>query len=386
MRRRHGRLALLAAAALAGACLHSGTDAPTPPCEPDGDCLRTERGADGTCDCVEWRIESIRPVPVSFVVVGVAYPPLGSAGAVTYGFTSALHVPDPEAVEAAADFGAHWRARALPNDGIGHVPEPAAVGPWDPPWDWMGWGPLAAVTEQGAVFAFAQAGCGADACQDPIRTLTLLGGPADVPSHANDQLFVWLNPTAVVMENAVSELTVAWSWRQDCADPRGCYGPTVVTLLAGWLDGSLAAPTGIQPILDGLGAEDRAAILAYDPFYDPPGRAPAVVVADARFQRLTTVQATAPAATTPSVRWVPCDNQFFDQYFDPMKAWTNAEGSLVIEHTAFSSWTMCRWQYPGVRVQSATPGCTLSADLYVDTMFGSVLAVPTDVGATCAVE
>jgi hypothetical protein len=42
----------------------------------------------------------------------------------------------------------------------------------------------------------------------------------------------------------------------------------------------------------------------------------------------------------------------------------------------------CRTE-PGIALATSTPGCDMAADVYVDRAFGTLLFVPTAVGASC---
>jgi hypothetical protein len=141
-------------------------------------------------------------------------------------------------------------------------------------------------------------------------------------------------------------------------------------------------------MLDAFDAADRAAIVKYDPFFDPPGRDPATIVSDPRFGRLGTAafDPGSPLATA-GFSWVPCAGTLADDGFQALaQAETpfGAHETLVVQHSVLSTAAACVPQKPGLRIGSTTPGCSLGADVLVDKLFGTLLMVPTSIGPSCS--
>src|SRR5574342_511625 len=265
---------------------------------------------------------------------------------------------------AASDFGSRWRSLVLSRDGSERV---ARLGPID-----VGrymWGPMVPVTGTSAALV------------QPSSQAMGTFSPMDVPTHRNDQLFIWMNPTAAVVTDYVGGRSVAWS------SPGG--GADVFIALAGWLDGTVATSNPyIQAILDTFDAADRAAILRYDPFY-VPGWDPSAIGTDPRFERVTW-SITISEGSAPVVQpltWTPCADTFGDADF-PVLA-QSAEvpygtgETLRLQHSVLSTNAACAPQHPGLMVGTSTPGCTIRADVYVDQAVGTLLMVPTSVSAAC---
>jgi hypothetical protein len=309
---------------------------------------------------------------VKYVVVGVAYPALGNGSGVTYGYLGPgtdLPRPFPPASSA---LGARWRSVVRATDGSEVV---ATVGPDDlAPGNGFPWG-MAAVTETSVSLYQTY---GAD---------TLLS-VLDVHSHEGDGIYVWINPAAAVITDYAGNKKVSWSWTSACSYPGGCDGPFVFTIAAARFDGTAGPPPNpyLQAVLSAFDDHDRATILAYDPFFDPPGRDPATIPDDPRFLHAGSASVSPSSDVTPAVTWMPCTGTLMDAGFQPMAKSEVPFGSgetLVLEHTVLSTSATCALQSPGLYLATSTPGCAMSAEVYVDTMFGTLLMLPTEIGASC---
>jgi hypothetical protein len=363
------RSSLIALAAVAAACGSEGSPPQPAACETPTGCVRADR-VGGTCTCLEWQVVSIEPVPVKYLVVGVAYRPLGNQSSVTYGFTPSN--VEPPVFPASSNLGARWRSVIRAGDGSEIV---ATVGPGD-----LGhgiWGPMMTVTPTSAALV-----------QPANAALTILPGQVDVSSHESDQFFIWINPAAAVVTNYAGEKSVSWSWTADCILPGNCPGPTVYPFTAAWLHGTDVPPV-LQAALDAFDATDRAAILAHDPFFDPPGRDPATIAVDPRFRSLGTANLGALYTAVPPVTWTPCTGTLTDDTFLPLTADGTRFGAgetLVVQHAVLSTAPTCTPQRPGLHLESSTPGCSIVAEVLIDTMFGTLLTMPTSVGASCSAQ
>jgi len=58
--------------------------------------------------------------------------------------------------------------------------------------------------------------------------------------------------------------------------------------------------------------------------------------------------------------------------------------TLVLQHSVLSTSASCTPQLPGLYFASSTPDCVLGADVLVDRLFGTLLMLPTSVGAGCS--
>jgi hypothetical protein len=337
-------------------------------CERPEGCVRADR-VGGTCQCLEWQVVSVEPVPVKFVVVGVLYAPLGNQSQVAYGFTP----PGADPLAPSADLGARWRSVVRTRDGSEIV---ATVGPGD-----LGhgiWGPLTIPTATSASLA------------QPTDQSLRLANTMDVHSHASDQIFVWINPAAAVTTDYAGNKTISWSWTSLCSYPGGCPGPTVFPFAAGQFDATYTSPNPyVQAMLAAFDAADRAAILAYDPFFDPPGRDPATIPADPRFKDLGSALVSPSHVVTPLLGWAPCIGTLTDAGFQVMAEIDvpfGAGESLLLQHSVLSTTAACKPQVPALTLATTTQGCEIAADVFVDTMFGTLLILPTSVGSSCSTE
>ncbi len=358
--------------ALAAASLSCGQETGiAPACDRPEGCLRTER-VNGTCQCLEWQLVSIEPVPVKYVVVGVVYPPLGSQSMVSYGYSDGTTEGGVTTFPpTASDLGSRWRSLVRAPDGSERV---ATLGPLD-----VGhflWGPMIAVTGTSAALVWPSSGA--------IGLSSLV----DVLPRQDDQFFIWINPAVAVATDYAGGRSVAWS------SPGG--GADVFIAAAGWLDGTVVPSNPyIQAILDTFDAADRAAILQYDPFY-VPGWDPSAIGTDPRFERMVgglQVQGgfvsiwEALAPVVQPLTWTPCDGVLDNGDF-PVLA-QSAElpygtgETLVLQHSVLSAAAACAPQHPGLMVGTSTPGCTIQTDVFVDKAFGTLLMIPSFVSAAC---
>src|SRR3954470_6706499 len=354
----------IAAVAILAAC--SGGSPPTESsCALPSGCVR----ADAACQCIEWQIVSVETVPIRFVVVGLVYAPLGNESAVTYGYGTATVLPSMAA--SSSDFGARWRSVIRAADGSEKVAAfaPGNVGPY-------GW-TLYPVTATTVAMG-----------QRPDSWITESSG-SDVTSAQTDSLFVWMNPAAVVETDAGGGKFIRWSSAPSCIDGSACPTAAVFGLAAGWLDGTLSqANPYMQALLDAFTPAERAAILAYDPRFNPPGRDPSTVAADARFRSAGVAEATTGISVYPSPRWAPCATRLSDDGFVPFAAAEIPFGNgqtLVLQHSAVATSTSCAVQQPSLKFGTSTSGCGIGANVLIDTMFGTLLTVPTAITAACTV-
>lgn len=354
---------------VASACADpEGAPPPVASCEPPTGCVHADR-VDGACRCLVWQAVSVEPVPVKYVVVGVLYSPLGDESMLAHGFTPARSPPEPTA---ASDFGARWRSVVRARDGSEVV---ATLGPGD-----LGssgtWGPLIPVTETSATLS------------QPSNVSLTSYGDTDVSPHELDLIFIWINPAAAVTTDYVGNKSVSWSWTSDCSYPDGCLGPWVFPFYAGQLSGAIAASNPyMQAMLAAFDAADRSTILAFDPYFDPPGRDPSTIPADPRFQQLGAASLGPHYAITPPLTWTPCPGTLTDAGFEVMAETEvpfGAGETLVLQHSVLSTSASCTPQLPGLYFASSAPECMLGAEVLVDRMFGTLLMLPTSVGAACS--
>lgn len=363
------RALLLVSLPLALTSLCCGTDRPAalPPCDLPPGCLQVER-IEGTCQCREWQLVSIKPVPVKYVVVGVAYAVLGNESLVSYG-----HWPGDTSLPATdSDFGSRWRSLVRAPDGSERV---AALGPIDVSRGL--WGPMMPITATSAALV------------QPSSVAMGFFTYLDVPAHSQDVIFIWMNPAVAVATDYAGGRSVAWSSTTGPCTGLACPGADVFMALAGWLDGTVVPSNPyIQAILDTFDAADRAAVLEYDPFYGPVGRDPSTFAGDPRFQLLANVSIDSLAA--PVVRpltWTPCAGTLGDGDFPVLvesaeAGYGNGE-TFVLQHSVLSTDAACAPQHPGLVVGTSTPGCTIQADVFVDEVFGTLLMIPSAVSAAC---
>jgi hypothetical protein len=345
-------------------------------CDTPKGCVRADR-VSGTCQCQEWQVVSAEPVPLKFVVVGLIYSALGNQSWLAMGDNRLLGVTSGSGSSPASssDFGTRWRSVIQTASGSQTV---STLGPSDLDPQHSEW-PFTAVTADSAAFALTSSGgMGMDTYSD-----------VDVNSHEFDQFVLWVNPAAVVITNYVGEKTVSWSWTSQCYEPDGCPGSWISFFRAGELDGTLSPlPAPKQALLATLDADDRAAILKYDPFFEP-GRDPATIATDPRFRNLGTTTFGPNVITTPPppLTWTPCSGTLKDDGFQTLAETDvpfGAGETLMLQHSVLSTTASCAPQQPGLTVGTTTPNCWITADILVDTLFGSLLMIPTSVGPSCS--
>jgi len=357
----------MAAAALAACDSAPSGDQPAA-CEAPSGCVRADRVA-GACECLEWQLVSIEPVPVRFLVVGIIYPPLGDQSSVAYGYTDSSFVLPP-GLTASSDLGARWRAVVRSADGSESAAPlgPITTGPGD-------WGPVVGVTEASAVMALPTS-----------AAMWWAQSDADVQSHDSDLFLIWINPAAMVATDYAGNKSVIWSWRSDCSYPAGCGGPYVFTFSAEQLSGKvIPIDPYVKAMIDAFDQADRSTILAYDPFYAGAATT-ATLGADPRFKALGTASLNPYQAIAPPTSWLPCASSLTDDTFLPLAETEVPFGqreTLVIQHGVLSTSVACKQQLPGVLVGSTSPTCFFDAQTFVDTMFGTLLMVPSTLSEGC---
>ncbi len=360
------RATTLLRASLAVAVLVScGKHSETTPCTPPTGCVRSGEVA-GSCQCLEWEIVSIEPVPMNYMVVGIVYALLGNQSQVTYG-----HMPVGLNPPSSSEFGTRWRSVIRALDGSEAV---AALGPIDMA-DLGFWPPLKPVTEESGALTY------------PFNGAITVGKQFDVSSREYDQIWLWVNPGAAVVTDYSGRKSIAWS-----TPNRDTYGggpgPMVWTFLAGWLDGTIPMTPSTADLLPPLGAGDVASILSHDPFF-AGSTAPdsATLAANPRYRKVGAASFNESAANVPPVGW-SCSAPVTDASFPVLDTaeipFGNRE-TLVLESTTVGVDEACVIQAPALALGSSTPGCRAEADVFVDTVFGTLLMVPTSVDAACTV-
>lgn len=338
------------------------------PCRvPDG-CLRVKDAF--LCQCDEWRTVSVESVPIKFVVLSVDYGVLGNDTRIVYGYSSGANM-----LPASSDLGSRFRALVRAPDGTEAV---AARGPLDADLT-----SLVAVTD--LTTAYFLAGGDENGGMAYGRSASF-----DVPSRARDAISLWINPTLAVETNFIGEKKVRWGWTAvgDCFFPFGCLGPMVRTLSVEEIDGTIPAwDVYLRPLVASLTPDERAAILKYDAFLDPPGRDPATFATDPRFQLLGPASLTPAGGSYPTTSWTPCSGAVSDADFAPLAQtevgmpWSTEK--VVLQHGVLSNESTCRPQMPGLAMGTTTPGCELASLVYVDRAFGTLLFAPVSASASC---
>lgn len=344
-------------AALAAAVLGcSDSDVPAA-CEPPAGCVTVERLA-GECTCSKWQVASVRAVRLPYLVVWVADTMPGSASIVSYG-----HWAEP--ADADTFLGSRWRTVVRADDGSETVATPTVLDMGD------GNG-LSAVRVTAASVMVGLASVSG------INFSTWV----DVPPEPHDVRFeVWVNPVATVTTDVAGNRTVDWSW-----DPAvgSATGAAVLTLTASELASGTSASAARQLFLDGLTAAERTDLLRYYPLYDPPGRDPLTLSQDPRFLHVSSSGFSYGTDASPDVGWTPCAGTLDDAVF-PVLAEQEAPigesgDTLLLQH---SVQRLCQLQNPVVQLGTRTEGCGMQVDLYVDRVFGTLVPVAGEVGASC---
>jgi hypothetical protein len=348
---------VLLATVLLASCVQGTCDAPA-------GCLRAGQ-VQGSCQCLEWSTVKEESVPVKFVVLSVIYQAPGNRSELWYGH----RVMAPSAN---SEIGGRWRSVIRSPVGPDQV---ASLGRVD-----AGTGGFLAQQVTAASVATGEGTGFSEGWQAPV----------DVPSVAQDQIRVWVNPVAALATDFAGNRWVEWSWSANCMWPPAmeCNGAFGMDLAPGELDGSTPAVDYYKrAFLANLTDGERAAILRYHPLYDPPGRDPSTLAGDPRFGFLGTASVSPSAASWSSPTWIPCSGSLQDADF-PVYAQTetrfgSGSESFLVQHSVQSITAICTTQEPGLQLGTSTPGCLIQADLYMDRAFGTVLAIPTLTSPEC---
>lgn len=334
-------------------------------CTPPTGCVRVGSVAEA-CQCQEWEVVSIEPVPMKYMVVGIIYGVLGNQSAASFGHMPATYSPPTE-----SEFGSRWRSVVRAFDGSEVV---AALGPIDMP-DMGLWLPLKPVTADFGVLTM------------PRNMAWTHSTQYDVPSREYDEIWLWVNPGAAVVTDYSGRKTIAWS-SPNRNEPGGGPGPMVWVFPAGWLDGTLPIPPGGADLLPPLDPADVASILSHDPFF-AASTAPdtARLTADPRYRKVGTAAFDGPTALVPPLDWY-CSAPLTDSnppILDTAEVPFGDRETLVLQATTIGVEEACVVQKPALVVGSSTPGCRAEADVFVDTVFGTLLMVPTSIDPACTV-
>ncbi len=319
------------------------------PCEaPDG-CVRAGR-VNGACACLEWATVSTETVRLPFVVVEVAYLPVGSASAWAYG----VSLDDSTTPQAASSHGANVRAVIRSPGGAETV---ARVGSLS---EWADLTPMSETTLR---------------VGGSETLLTYFGGP-DLPDAASDALTVWTNASVTVVTDAGGGKRVDWSPAPPCFGPFQCDLEVLKGVTVRALRGATTGDPYLASFLASLGEDGRAALLALDV------RA-ATGVAD--LPRYASVLLDVPVDGTPRevpVTWTPCvDPDRFDVLAET--AVPLAGGDTFVLQYGVQHDATCSAQWPGLLLGSATPGCAFEAAFLVDRVFGTLVAGPYGASPSC---
>lgn len=336
------------------------------PCTPPIGCVRAGNVA-GACQCQEWEIVSVEPVPMKYMVVGIVYQVLGNESQVSYGHSA----PSSDFLATSSEFGSRWRSAVRSSNGSETV---ATLGPIDMTDTAQSWPPLKPVTATSGALTV------------PENQAWAYQMEYDVISHAYDQIWLWLNPSAAVLTDRAGRKTVAWSTPDRHVANFGA-GPMVWTVLAGWLDGTMPMPA-FPPLDPPLDASDLAAILRHDPFF-ASSTAPdaATFAADPRYHLLGRATVGGGVRATPVTGWA-CGAPITDANFpvlDTAEVPFGDREALVLQSSMVGVEGACTVQTPGLVLGTSTPGCRFEADVFVDTVFGTLLMVPASVDPACTV-
>jgi hypothetical protein len=203
------------------------------------------------------------------------------------------------------------------------------------------------------------------------------------PPHA--MMSLWVNPVATIETNYVGEKTVSWSWGADCVYGQ-CSGAAGLPMLTGYLDGTYAPIGTIATFLATLDDAERAELLRFDPLHDPPGRSPESFASDPRLVFLGNASVGSPMSIAPPTAWMPCVGTLTDDDFPVFASHEVPFGSgetLVIQHSTMSGSASCALLQPGLGLATTTPGCDITAAVYVDRAFGTLVFVRTSVSPAC---
>lgn len=322
------------------------------PCSAPAGCLSVAR-FDGACTCSRWSTVSIHTVALPYVVLGVRYPPVGTASIFRYGFTW-----DPSTVpQSASVLGTTLRAVVRRPDGSEQIARVAEVEP--------------STVARPLTDTAVRAGGGG---------IATFEAQVDLPSSRSDSIVVWANPVVTLATNYIGEKTVSWSSSHLCLFPGlDCDAAQGASLPTALLRGErTAGDPYYAAYLDALGPAVRAELLAFDPRDAGSG------VDLPRYARLTDV---AVGSTPRSVdaTWQPCRDPAAFEVLAETAVPLHDGDTLVLQYGALSE-AACTPQRPGLVVGTSTPGCSLTAAVFVDRLSGMLLMQPSDVTNACTAQ
>jgi len=339
---------LLVSVGLTGILGCGGADGPCPP--PEG-CLSAARSS-GTCACTEWTTVSTETAQLPFVVLGVRYPPAGTASVVRYGTTwDPAQIPQSDSA-----IGTTIRAVIRGANGADRV---AGVGAL----------PAAADLERSSATTLRAGRSGG---------IWTLSNDLDLRTAGSDVISVWTNAVVTVSTSYVGDKTVHWSLSPRCFIPVLCGGADYLSLSTALARGGVSVGGPADDFLASLGPDGRAALHAFD-------AREAGAVAFPRYQWLTSVPADETVTRSVSVTWQPCAAP---AAFEVLAETTVplAGGDTFVLQYGVQSDAACTAQRPGVLVGTSTPGCRFRAEVLVDRLFGTVLMQPSAVSPACTTD
>lgn len=321
------------------------------PCSAPTGCSSVAR-VDGACTCSRWETVSSQTVAVPYVFAGVRYSPVGTASMFRYGFTG-----DPSTVpQSASALGTTVRAVVRHPDGSEQIARVAEVGYSS---DARLLTDTAIRVGEGGVWTFKT--------------------QVDLPSSGSEDVILWANPSVTLATNYVGEKTVSWSSRHLCILPGlDCDGPQGLSLYVDVLRGGPASTPYHAAYLDALGPAARAELLAFDP------RAAGVDPDHPRYARVADVE----VDSTPRLvdaTWHPCRDPASFEVLAETTVPLDDGDTLVLQYGALSE-AACTPQRPGLVVGTSTPGCSLTAAVFVDRLTGMLLMQPYGATSACTAE
>jgi hypothetical protein len=152
-----------------------------------------------------------------------------------------------------------------------------------------------------------------------------------------------------------------------------------MTFSAALLRGDVTWDALHDAYLAAMDADDRAALLAFD------AREAGEAIAFPRYQLLVDVPVDGTFVRAPDATWRPCidpvDFEVLAETSVPL-----SDGDAFVLQYGVQMDATCVPQHPGLLVGTATPDCSLRAQVFVDRLSGTLLMQPSAASLGCTRE
>ncbi len=312
-------------------------------------CVRAER-VKASCTCAEWETVSTETLALPFVLIGMAYRPVGSGSVFCYGVTR-----DPAMVPHSSSSSGTAARAVIRRPGAAEQIARVGVLAYR--------APLERVSDT-ALRIWRYTG---------IDTFT--AGGVDLPTPGSDWIVLWTNAVATLRTTYAGEEIVDWAVGSRCFEPRlDCTAGEPMPLSPRLIRGEVSRTAAEEAFLASLTPDERGALLAFDP------REAGGTIGPPRYELVAGDVPVGPAVFAPDATWDPCTGPF--EVLAETAVSLASGGTFVVQYGVQSDGT-CEPQRPGVLLGSTTPGCAMDGRLFIDRLSGTLLLQPGDTPPAC---